>query len=159
MALLSRKETLVTAIATIAMVAAYNALAGANLFRSHIWHAPQARGLVQVLDLPDTSAFQEGNGLYTNLGYKFDLLSGGEWVGLLTQAGQQWRTRKNANSYTTYDGKGLAELQKAANLTDLPPVPPRPWPTLFVDFVVLWLALGFLTYLMKVFSGVIVDRR
>jgi hypothetical protein len=159
MALLSGKETLVTATATIAMLAGYNALPGANLFRSHIPHAPQARPLVQVLDLPDTSAFQEASGLYANLGYKFDLLSGGQWVGLLTPAAQQWRTRKNLNDYISYDDSGLSQLQKAANLTDLPPVPPRPWPTLFVDFVVLWLALGFLTYLLKMLSGGIGDKR
>jgi hypothetical protein len=159
MALLSGKETLITAISTIAILAGYNAFAGANLFRSHIPHALRARALVQVLDLPDTLAFQQASGLYTNLGYKFDMLSGGEWVGLLTQAGQQWRTRKYVNHYMTYDESDLTELQRAVKLTNLPRVPPRPWPTLFVDFVVLWLALGFLTYLLKVISGGLSDGR
>jgi hypothetical protein len=126
--------TLAAAVfATILLMFGYNVFAPADSFRSHI--NTMGRNLVQVIDLPDTMRFRHQSGLYVNLGYRFDLWSGGEWVNVLNREGRKWRVRKHVNEYESFEGAQLLEFLSNTGIRTLPPVPARPLNILGTDFL------------------------
>ena len=80
---------------------------------------PGLRGetLVLVKELPRIPAFQRPDGKYMDLGYKFHSFSGGEWVGHIG----------SDREYLTIPEPQLQMLLLLAGMSELPPVPDRPW--------------------------------
>jgi hypothetical protein len=142
-------EVLVLLIGVAVAHMIYTGFAKAELPRSHIPHINQARPFAMAVDLPDKPWFLQPSGKYINLGYKFDFLFGGEWVGLLTNSGQKWRAGKNVNDYVTLNDNELQTLLKTANIDALPPVPKRPFGIIFFDILFSFFILALLTSVLK----------
>jgi hypothetical protein len=142
-------EVLVLLIGAVLAHVIYTGFAKTELPRSHIPHINQARPFAMAVDLPDKPWFLQPSGKYINLGYKFDFLSGGEWVGLLTNPGQNWRASKNVNDYVTLNDNEFQTLLKTANIDALPPVPRRPASTIVCDMLGAFFILVIIASLLK----------
>lgn len=72
--------------------------------------------LVKVKDLPDRAPFIAKTGEFIDLGYRFNVAGGGEWIGYI---GSSYK-------YLSLKPGGAEILAAAAGLDKLPPVPKRP---------------------------------
>ncbi|MBC8036883.1 MAG: hypothetical protein H7X89_06670 [Rhizobiales bacterium] len=103
--------------------------------------------LVLVKDLPDIEALHRPDGKYVDLGYKFNRLSGGEWVGHIG----------STKTYLPLTETQLNMLITIGGLDKLPPVPSRPLSSfLFIGlfcFGVLVILLGLVRRLMRFAGG------
>jgi hypothetical protein len=146
---LSVRSGLLLLSAAILVLALYNGVTRADLFRTHISGIPQARGFALAADFPNTPAFADSSGLYADLGYRFDLWSGGEWVALLGDGVTPFRAKKHVNKYHTLTQKQLSGMLRLGGLDAGPPVPGRGGATLFVDAVALWLLLAMIAIAIR----------
>ncbi len=73
--------------------------------------------IVKVADLPDIAPLKRKDGNYIDLGYKFNMTSGGEWVGYFG----------SSSTFVPLTKAQLDTLMLVGGMTKLPPVPSRPW--------------------------------
>lgn len=76
--------------------------------------------LVKVVDLPDRAPFMK-DGKFIDLGYRFKVYGGGEWIGYIG----------SSSRYLPLKPGGAEMLALAAGLKKLPPVPQRPAGSMF----------------------------
>lgn len=105
---------------------------------------PGLRGetLVLVKELPRIPALLRKDGIYIDLGYKFNSASGGEWVGHIG----------SDSEYVSLPEPQLQMLMRVAGMKELPPVPDRPWSFSGIFWLVI-IGLAALKFAANKFSG------
>lgn len=131
-------------VATLVMcLGSHEAFAGRRFFGGGFG----GESLVLVKELPDIEALHRPVGKYVDLGYKFNRLSGGEWVGYIG----------STRTYLPLTEPQLSILIAVGGLDTLPPVPSRPVSSfLFIGlfcFGVLVILLGLGRKLMRFLGG------
>jgi hypothetical protein len=128
----------------IAVLAGYNYFYSANSFRTHFSFM---RSLVFASDLPDTPKWQNETGKYIDLGYKFDSISGGEWVAVVgAPKPSEWG---RVRSYIPLDNDALKTLLAGSGVTALPAVPKRTFSVLIGDAICSLLVFGLIAAVFK----------
>jgi hypothetical protein len=118
---------------------AYNTYADANLFRTYI---EERKTIERAIDLPNTPLFAQDN-RNIDIGYQFDLLSGGQWVAVFDPGERNEYSRVRSASYP---GHEVNTLLLRANIKKLPSIPARGWRQIGSDYLVMF-ALFLLPYL------------
>jgi hypothetical protein len=117
-------EALGVILATILIVAAYNWLWSANSFRTYV---ENQKTIELGVDLPDTSAFQE-SGRNLDIGYQFDLFSGGHWV--VVRGNNAKLPNLRSVEYLGYDA---GTFLRHAGIKQFPAIPSRGFRQLMRD--------------------------
>jgi hypothetical protein len=127
-------KSILLAIAVLTCLAPQEAAAkrGSGFFR-----IPTGETVVMVKDLRNIEQLRRADGTYVDLGYHYKTLFGGEWVGYVG----------SSSEYLALKPESLNVLLALGGLSELPPVPSRPFTASILFY--LMIASGVLVLLAK----------